>query len=430
MSWRRSLFSATLAALSATILVMATDKTVLAGAAGITPPLQLQALVREALERNPEIQAARRTVEAKRARIPQVRAWPDPMLSVGYVGNVLPPFTVMRGDPSSARQISASQEIPYPGKTKLRGEIAAREADAESNTVEAIQRRVAAEVKQAYLDLYFTDKSLATLDKDHALLEKLEKVAEIRYTVGKALQQDVLKAQVELSRLVERRTMLEQTRQTLEAQLNSLRDLPVDSPVGKPAEIAHTTPPYSLDDLTAAAQASFPVLKQQRALIDGNRLAVDLAKKDVRPNFSVGYSYMQRAGMPDMYGITFSTTLPIFRRSKQDMAVAEAASNLEAARRMEANELTLLRYRVKQEFLQVGAAEQLLTLYSKAIVPQSTLALDSSVASYEAGKVDFLDLLTNFTTVLDYELNYYQQLVNHEKALARLEELTGLDLLR
>jgi len=184
------------------------------------------------------------------------------------------------------------------------------------------------------------------------------------------------------------------------------------------------------DDLTTAAQASFPVLKQQRVLIEGNRLAVDLAKKDVRPNFSVGYSYMQRTGMPDMYGITFSTSLPIFRRRKQDMAVSEAAANLEAARRMEANELTLLRYRVKQEFLQVGAAEQLLTLYAKAIVPQSTLALDSSVASYETGKVDFLDLITNFTTVLDYELNYYQQLVNHEKALARLEELTGLDLIQ
>jgi outer membrane protein TolC len=349
---------------------------------------------------------------------------------VGYAGNVLPPFTVMRGDPSSVRQISASQEIPYPGKTKLRGEIAAREADAESKAVEAIQRRGAAEVKQAYLDLYFTDKSLSTLEKDHALLEKLEKVAEIRYTVGKAAQQDVLKAQVELSRLAERRTILEQMRWTLEAQLNSLRDLPVDSPVGKPAEIGHTVLPYSLDDLTAAAQASFPILKRQRALIEGNRLAVDLAKKDVRPNFSVGYSYMQRPGMPDMYGITFSTSLPIFRRSKQDMAVAEAAADLEAARRTEANELTLLRYRVKQEFLQVGAAEQLLTLYAKAIVPQSTLALDSSVAGYETGKVDFLDLITNFTTVLDYELNYYQQLVNHEKALARLEELTGLDLIQ
>jgi len=430
MSWKRSLSSAMLAALLVPVLVMAADKTVPAGPADPAPPLQLQALVREALERNPEIQAARRAVEAKRARIPQARAWPDPMISVSYAGNVLPPFTVMRGDPSSVRQISASQEIPYPGKTRLRGEIAAREADAESNAVEAIQRRVAAEVKQAYLDLYFTDKSLSTLEKDHALLEKLEKVAEIRYAVGKAMQQDVLKAQVELSRLAERRTILEEARRTIAAQLNSLRDLPVDSLVGKPAEIGHTVLPYSVDDLTAAAQASFPVLKRQRVLIEGNRLAVDLAKKDVRPNFSVGYSYMQRTGMPDMYGITFSTSLPIFRRSKQDMAVAEAAANLEAARHMEANELTLLRYRVKQEFLQVEAAEQLLTLYAKAIVPQSTLALDSSVAGYETGKVDFLDLITNFTTVLDYELNYYQQLVNHEKALARLEELTGLDLIQ
>jgi len=430
MSWRRSLSFAMLAALLVPVLVMAADKTVPAGPADPAPPLQLQALVREALERNPEIQAARRAVEAKRARISQARAWPDPMVSVSYAGNVLPPFTVMRGDPSSVRQISASQEIPYPGKTRLRGEIAAREADAESNAVEAIQRRVAAEVKQAYLDLYFTDKSLSTLEKDHALLEKIEKVAEIRYAVGKAMQQDVLKAQVELSRLAERRTILEEARRTIEAQLNSLRDLPVDSLVGKPAEIGHTVLPYSVDDLTAAAQASFPVLKRQRVLIEGNRLAVDLAKKDVRPNFSVGYSYMQRTGMPDMYGITFSTSLPIFRRSKQDMAVAEAAANLEAARRTEANELTLLRYRVKQEFLQVEAAEQLLTLYSKAIVPQATLALDSSVASYETGKVDFLDLITNFTTVLDYELNYYQQLVNHEKALARLEELTGLDLIQ
>ena len=430
MSWRRSLSFAMLAALLVPVLVMAADKTVPAGPADPAPPLQLQALVREALERTPEIQAARRAVEAKRARIPQARAWPDPMVSVSYAGNVLPPFTVMRGDPSSVRQISASQEIPYPGKTRLRGEIAAREADAESNAVEAIQRRVAAEVKQAYLDLYFTDKSLSTLEKDHALLEKLEKVAEIRYAVGKAMQQDVLKAQVELSRLAERRTMLEVARRIIEAQLNSLRDLAVDSLVGKPAEIGHTILSYSVDDLTAAAQASFPVLKRQRVLIEGNRLAVDLAKKDVRPNFSVGYSYMQRTGMPDMYGITFSTSLPIFRRSKQDMAVAEAAANLEAARRTEANELTLLRYRVKQEFLQVEAAEQLLTLYSKAIVPQATLALDSSVASYETGKVDFLDLITNFTTVLDYELNYYQQLVNHEKALARLEELTGLDLIQ
>jgi outer membrane protein TolC len=390
--------------------------------------LELRALVQEALERNPEIQAARRTIEAKRARIPQARAWPDPTVSVSYGGNLLPPFTVMNGDPSSARQFMAEQEIPYPGKTRLRGEIAAREADAETLAYEATWRRIVAEVKQAYFDLYLTDRSLSVLRQDRELLEKFAQVAEIRYSVGKAAQQDVLRAQVELSRLLERQTVLEQTRRTLEAQLNSLRDRPVDMPIGSPAELRPTPLAQSLEDLQAAAEASYPRLKREHALVEGERLAVELARKEVRPNFTLGYTYMQRAGLPDMYGITFSTSLPIFRRSKQDQAIAEAAANLESERRMEANERAVLRYRVKQEYLQAQAAEQLLKLYAQGIVPQSTLALEASLSSYETGATDFLTVLSNFTTVLDYELGYDQQLATHEKTLARLEELTGLNL--
>jgi outer membrane protein TolC len=393
-------------------------------------PLDLGSLVREAMERNPEIAAARRAVQAKRARVPQARAWPDPRISLSYGGNLLPPFTLMPGDPSSARQIMAEQEIPYPGKTRLRSQIASRDADAETLTYEAVWRRVAADVKQAYFDLYFADQSLSTLRKDRELLEKFEKVAEIRYSVGKAAQQDVLKAQVELSKLAERETVLQQTRQTLLAQLNSLRDLPVDTPLGHPGEVRPSVFLFSLDELVAAAQANYPALQRQRTMVDENRLAVDLARREVRPDFSVGYTYMQRHGMPDMYGITFSTSLPIFRRHKQDMAIAEAAANLESSRHMEANELTLLRYRVKQEALEVQTTEQLLKLYSQAIIPQSSLALESSVTSYETGAADFLTVLSNFTTVLEYELNYRQQLVNHEKALARLEELTALNLIQ
>ncbi len=172
-------------------------------------PANLSKFVQEAIERNPEIQAARRAVDAMRARIPQAGAWPDPTVSLSYAGNVLPPFTVMRGDPSSARQVMAEQTIPYPGKTRLRKEIATRDVDAEALAYEAAARRVAAEVKQAYFDLYYVDQSLATLQKDRELLQNFEKVAEIRYSVGKAAQQDVLRAQVELSRLAERATLLE-----------------------------------------------------------------------------------------------------------------------------------------------------------------------------------------------------------------------------
>jgi outer membrane protein TolC len=394
------------------------------------PPLSLAKLVQEATERNPEILAARRTVEAKRARIPQAGAWADPTVSLSYGGNALPPFTVMRGDPSSNRQVMAEQMIPYPGKTHLRTEIATRDADAETLAYEAAARRVAAEVKQAYFDLAYIDRSLAILQKDREALGGFEKVTEIRYSVGKAAQQDVLRAQLEVTRLAQRATMLTQQRRTLEAQLNSLRNGPIDSPLGSPEIVQPSAFVYTQDQLQEAAQANYPVLKQRRTMVDQNRLSVDLARKEVRPDFSVGYTYMQRDGLPDMFGITLSTSLPLFRHRKQDMAIAEAAANLESARQMQANELTLLRYQVQQDFLEIQATEQLLKLYSQGIAPQSSLTLESSISSYETGGVDFLNVISNFQAVIDAELDYHLQVTNHEKALARLEEVTGLNLLQ
>jgi outer membrane protein TolC len=395
-----------------------------------SPSLSLVELVQEATERNPEILAARRAVEAKRARIPQAGAWADPTVSLSYGGNALPPFTVMRGDPSSARQLMAEQVIPYPGKTRLRTEIALRDADAETLAYEAVARRVAAEVKQAYFDLAYIDRSLAILQKDREALEGFEKVTEIRYSVGKAAQQDVLRAQLEVTRLSQRATVLAQQRRTLEAQLNSLRNVPIDSPVGAPAAIQPSAFVYTQEQLQEAAQENYPVLKQRKAMVEQGRLSVDLARTEERPDFSVGYTYMQRDGLPDMYGITLTTSLPIFHHRKQDMAITEAAANLESARETQANELTVLRYQVRQGFLNVQAAEQLLNLYAQGIAPQSSLTLESSISSYETGGVDFLSVLSNFQAVIDAELDYHLQVSNHEKALARLEEVTGLNLIQ
>src|ERR1019366_25232 len=295
---------------------------------------------------------------------------------------------------------------------------------------EAAARRVASEVKQAYFDLAYVDRSLEILQRDREALRGIEKVTEIRYSVGKAAQQDVLRAQLELTRLSQREPLLNQQRRPLEAQLNSLRNVAIDSPVGAPAIVQPSVVDYTEEQLQAAAQANYPMLKQRQTMVDQSRLSVDLARKEVRPDFSVGYTYMQRDGLPDMYGITLSTSLPIFHRRKQDMAITEAAANLESAREMQANELTVLRYQVQQDFLEIQATEQLLKLYSQGIKPQSSLTLESSITSYETGGVDFLNVLSNFQAVIDAELDYHMQVSNHEKALARLEEVTGLNLLQ
>jgi outer membrane protein, heavy metal efflux system len=392
-------------------------------------PLDLSSLIQQATNNNPEILAAGHAVEAKREHVPQAGAWADPTVTISYGGNAFPPFTVMRADPSSNRQIMAEQMIPYPGKTHLRTEIAACDADAESLAYEAVVRQVRSEVEQTYFDLVYVDRALALLHRNRGALENFAKVTEIHYSVGKAAQQDLLRAQLEITRLDGREALLTQQQQTLEAKLNSLRNVPLDTSMGSPPSMQPSPFSYTLGQLQDAAKSNYPILKQRHAMVEENRIAVTLAHREERPDFSVGYTYMQRDALPDMYGITLSTSIPVFHHRKQDKAVAEAAETLESARQMEAKELLLAQYGVQQDFLEIQATEQLLKLYTQGIAPQSSLTLESSLAGYETGAVDFLNVIGNFQAVIDSELDYQMQISNHEKALARLEEVTGLNLI-
>src|SRR5450755_3397327 len=169
----------------------------------VASPVSPEDLVREALQKNPAIQSALHSVEAQRRRVPQAKTLPDPMVGIGWAGNIRP-FSVQSGDPSSYRAVTASQQLLYPGKLKLRGEIASKEADAGSSDLEAVRRRVTADVKTAYFEYWFYDKALQTTLKDKDLLSKLSQIAEARYRVGKGIQQDVLRSQVEISLLLQR----------------------------------------------------------------------------------------------------------------------------------------------------------------------------------------------------------------------------------
>jgi len=138
--------------------------------------------------------------------------------------------------------------------------------------------------------------------------------------------------------------------------------------------------------------------------------------------------YQQRSALPDMNGVTFSVNIPVFYKAKQRKGVAEATETLLGTEKMRDNRLNEIRFELKQQYLGAKASERLLTLYSKGVVPQSSLALESSMASYQVGSVDFLSLLANFTTLLDYETEYYRQLADYQTAIAQIEALTGIDV--
>ncbi len=387
----------------------------------------LQELVAVAVARNPGIRSAAERFQAQQARAPQVRSLPDPMVSGGWMGNIAP-FSVQHGDPSSYRGLTVSQDLPFPGKLALRGKIADREAESGRWEYEQTRRQVVSEVKDAYYAYFYDTEALAITEKNKDLLLKLENIAEARYRVGKGIQQDVLRAQVEVARIDQKLIILRQEEHTAQARLNTLLFRDPESPLPTPAPVKPADFHYSLEDLYAMAHANDPGLERDRRMIEGGQDTVKLAQKAYDPNFSVAYSFEQRPDMADMHGVMVGVNIPVFFRSKQREGVIEASHDLNAARQEFDDRLTAVNFEIKQEYLAATASRDLMNLYSKAIVPQSSLALESSMSAYEVGKVDFLSMLDNFVYVLDYEVSYYQELSNYESALARMEPLVNTDL--
>jgi outer membrane protein TolC len=390
--------------------------------------LRLEDVVREALQKNPAILSASHGVQAQRAKVPQAKSLPDPTFGVGWMGNIRP-FSVQTDDPSSYRSVSAMQMLPYPGKRALRGQIASKEADASEWDLEAVRRRVAADVKAAFYDYWYYDKALQTTQRNRELLTKLSQIAEARYRVGKGMQTDVLRSQVEISMLLQKLTTLEQMRATSQARLNALLARDTDAPLPPAADIPSETPlNYSLEDLYKRARQNDPEYQKMQKMVERNQLAMSLAQKDYLPDLSVGYMYQQRPMMPDMHGLTFTVNIPVFYKTKQREEVRQAKEEELSAAGIRDNRQNELYFDLKQNYLAAKASDNLLKLFSQGVVPQSSLALESSMSAYQVGNVDFLTVIGNFTTVLNYETEYYRELASYQTALSRIEALTGADL--
>ncbi len=390
-------------------------------------PVTLAELVTEAERVHPAIKAEARMVESKQARVPQAKALPDPTVTVGWMGNITP-FTVQRLDPSSYRGIAAMQDFPYPGKLALRGQIAQKDVEAEKWNLEAARRQVRAEVKSAYYELWSVDQAIAITQKNKDLLQKLARIAEEKYKVGKGLQQDVLRAQLEVSRVLQTLTILNQRQRSLVARLNTLLLRPPDSPLGPLAGVEKSPLNYSLEELIEKGVENSPDIRRQEQLIEQSHYAVNLARKEYYPDFRVGYDYWQRPDQMDMHGFNFTINIPIFYKKKQREGVNEANLAHESAKQSRDAIRTELLFEVKDQFLRARASEELLTLYTRALVPQSSLALESSLAAYQTGTLDFESLISNFTSVLEYETSYYEELAKYQTALVSLEQITGVEL--
>jgi len=374
----------------------------------------LPALIQEAIESNPEIRAAAQRVEAGKAMIPQARTLPDPMLRLSYED--MPVRETMYG---------VSQEIPFPGKLRLKGEVAARGAEAMEQDYAAVRLRVIARLKETYYDLYLTRRATAIIERNQQLLKQFAAVSEAGYEVGSMAQADVFRAQAEVSRGLARLATLRQREQSLGAEMARLLNRSSAAPVETRGDVRPTPLRLSLNDLLERLDDA-PMVRATGKAVERGDASVALARREYLPDFEVGVQGIREEPMGDSgYQLMLNVTVPLYYASKQWYAEREAraaragaASDLEAVRQ----ELTM---QVRDEVAQVERAGKLIALLEGAIVPQVQLTLASARSAYAVGRVDFLTLLNSLYALQENELELVTEITEHEKARARLEAIIG-----
>ena len=389
----------------------------------------LPSLVAEALRNNREILAAQKRYEAARQRPAQAGSLPDPTLSLGYTSNGGPwPVAGIGTAATSNAGVMLSQEVPFPGKRKLRGEIAQTEAGAAFEQYRAVRLNVISRIEQAYHELHHAMEGISFVHRNQELLRHILAITQARYTVGQAAQQDIFKAQTQFSIFETQLLRFEQERTAKEIAINALLNRAPDTHIDMPEEIPTGGLPATLDQMLAAARANAPALAIEQKQVQRSELAANLARKDYYPDYTVSGGYFNQGSMPAMWQFRVDFKIPAWFWNKQRAAVNEQYFAASEARHNYESTGVDLDARIREDYTLAATSRKLIDLYEKSVIPEARLALESSMASYETGALDFLALYSNFMNVVDYELRDHEEIMQFHIALARLREMTGMEM--
>jgi len=387
--------------------------------------LSLQALIEEARENNPEIQALKKRYEAADARIWQAGSLADPVFEYEY--DTMTPDRELSDN--AMQTVGVSQEIPFPTKLFLRAKIASQLAKIASQAYQAKEREVFAQVKSAYEELLLIYRSIEITKENKGVLNQLSKVATSRYAANKISQADVLKAQVELAKIESELIILEQKRLVAQARLNVLLNRDPGKELGLPAGGGPIRLARSLDELYALAKDNNPELKAFQFGIEKGKAAFRLSQQEFLPDFQVSFRQMIRSSHTEdgMWAGMLGVTIPLWAHKKV-FGVKEMKAELEMLEfeyRMKEN---MVLFDLQDAYARAEANIKLIELYETAFIPQAEQAFDAAMRGYEAEKTDFLSLLDNQRMLTEFKLGHYKAILGLRVALADIERVVGKDI--
>jgi outer membrane protein, heavy metal efflux system len=391
-------------------------------------PTPLSWLLAESEANNPQISAADHAARAARQMAPQVTTLPDPKFTYQQLSVGSPkPFAGYTTSDFAYIGVGASQELPYPGKLRARGEVAEREADTKLAEVEVTKTSIIDAIKTDYLQLAYLQQTLGILRKNEAVLDQLIQDATAHYQVGQGMQQDVLQAQVNRTKIVKEITMHHQMMGQTQAHLKGLLSRDQGSPDIVTEDLIETPLTRTSDELLAVVRQNNPQIQVDASSIRKQDAQLVSTKREGKPDFEVGYIYQNTdRKYRDYYMFTFDVRLP--RKTRVNAEIAEATEKRSESQQTFNAHLQQQLAEVQEAYVKATSDEELLKEYREGLIPQSDAAYRATLSAYASNREQFIHVLSYFTDLLSLKLEYAQTLMDHEAALAHLETLTGATL--
>ena len=395
--------------------------------------LRLSLAIDEALKNNPEIQVLRNKLQSARARGNQSTYLEDPELNLEAWGIPLnQPASIRSANPIV---LGLRQKVPFFGKRALKSEIAGSEVRMAEEELRAKQVEVVAKVKNAYADYFLAGKSIEIAKGHLELIRQVSLTAENLYKVGKAPQQDVIKALLEQTDLLNRLNMAERELETTKARLNTLLNRHPGAQLGPPAELSLVPLLLSFDDLERLAVENNPELQGMEQNVRRSEKVIELAQRNQKyPDFMLGLQYWVAPDQKQkhMYTPMVSLTIPFspWTKGKHDYEVEEAMAERQATKSQHEAMKNAALLAVREMFTRARAAEKSVSFYQDGLLPQAQQAFEATVAAYQTGQVNFVTMLDAQRTIREARLGYYKALVEHEQSIVDIEKAVGVTLPR
>ena len=392
----------------------------------------LKDFIEVALKQNPSLLEAKNKINIYKQIPDQRSSWEDPMLTLGLANLPVDTFS-FREQAMTQKQIQVIQEIPYPGKTELRKNAAEKDITIAEWNLKELELNVIRQIKESFFELCFINSAIATTEQNKILLKQFVTIAESKYSVGKGIQQDVLKAQVELSKIMDELIELQQVQANETARLNTLMNRLPQENLQIPHGLTQTEFKYDIQSLQDLALKNRPFLQGIQTSINKFTITKELAEKEYFPNFRVGIQYGQRQNSPfqdhpDFISGFIGVNIPIWFTTKQRKKVAEENFRILTAKDTYNAARNNVFLKIKLILDRENKGRKLISLIKTGIIPQARQSLESALAAYSVDKIDFLTLIDNQVTLLKWEIKYHRQLTDYEQNLAALEHVVGQSL--